>query len=74
VFPGFEYPRAWVFEGRAWNEHYLLRAFLQYNDAFEIVLHGPLTIGLFAEQLGNLGPLVARNPGGSLRIRRRGAS
>jgi predicted O-methyltransferase YrrM len=74
VFPGFEYPRAWVFEGRAWNENYLLRAFLQYNDAFEIVLHGPLAIGLFAEQLGNLGSLVARNPGGSLWIRRRGAS
>lgn len=33
----FEYPRNWVLEGRAWNEAYALRAFLQYNDTFEIV-------------------------------------
>lgn len=33
----FEYPRAWLREGRAWNEAYALRAFLQYNDTFEIV-------------------------------------
>jgi len=36
VFPGFEYPRAWIEEGRSWNELYLLRAFLQYNSTFEI--------------------------------------
>lgn len=34
----FEYPDEWFDEGRAWNEAYLLRAFLQYNRAFEIVL------------------------------------
>ena len=28
VFYPFEYPAAWVFEGRAWNELYLLRALL----------------------------------------------
>lgn len=32
----FEYPREWVYQGRAWNEAYLLRAFLQYNREFEI--------------------------------------
>lgn len=34
-FP-FEYPKEWLFQGRAWNEAYLLRAFLQYNKSFEI--------------------------------------
>lgn len=34
----FEYPREWVYAGRAWNETYLLRAFLQYNNSFQIVL------------------------------------
>jgi predicted O-methyltransferase YrrM len=34
----FEYLDIWVRQGRAWNEAYLLRAFLEYNDAFEIVL------------------------------------
>ncbi|MBW4673533.1 MAG: class I SAM-dependent methyltransferase [Desmonostoc geniculatum HA4340-LM1] len=35
-FP-FEYPEAWVSEGRAWNESYLLRSFLQFNSEFEIL-------------------------------------
>jgi predicted O-methyltransferase YrrM len=38
VFEGFEYPRDWVDQARSWNEAYLLRAFLQFNDSFEIVL------------------------------------
>ncbi len=33
----FEYPSNWLEGGRAWNEAYFLRAFLQYNDAFEIL-------------------------------------
>jgi hypothetical protein len=33
-----EYPRAWFDEGRAWNEVYLLRAFLMYNRNFEVRL------------------------------------
>jgi hypothetical protein len=36
-FP-FEYPRSWVLEGRSWNEAYLLRAFLTFNDRFRIEL------------------------------------
>ena len=31
IFFPFEYPQAWLAEGRAWNEAYLLRAFLQYR-------------------------------------------
>lgn len=38
VFYPFEYPKEWVYQGRAWNEAYMLRAFLQYNNEFEIVL------------------------------------
>ncbi len=33
----FEYPAIWLDDGRAWNEAYFLRAFLQYNTAFEIL-------------------------------------
>lgn len=36
IFYPFEYPKSWVYEGVAWNEAYMLRAFLQYNDAFRI--------------------------------------
>lgn len=42
----FEYPRVWVDEGRAWNEVYLLRAFLQYNHSFKIRWFPGLVLGL----------------------------
>jgi hypothetical protein len=33
----FDYPRSWMIEqNRSWNEVYFLRAFLMYNDAFQI--------------------------------------
>lgn len=38
IFYPFEYPIEWLKKGRAWNETYLLRAFLQYNNQFEILL------------------------------------
>jgi Methyltransferase domain len=38
IFWPFEYPKEWAHEGRAWNENYVLRAFLAYNTRFEIVL------------------------------------
>lgn len=37
IFYPSEDPKEWVYEGRSWNEGYFLRAFLQYNNAFEII-------------------------------------
>jgi hypothetical protein len=37
VFNSFEYPVGWLKRGFAWNEAYFLRAFLQYNDSFNIL-------------------------------------
>lgn len=34
--PG-EYPAAWVLDGWGWNEQYVVRAFLSFNSAFEVV-------------------------------------
>jgi predicted O-methyltransferase YrrM len=34
--PG-EYPEAWVLEGWGWNETYLVRSFLTFNEAFEVI-------------------------------------
>jgi len=70
IYYPFEYPKAWVYQGRAWNEAYLLRAFLQHNDAYEIVLFGSF-LGTFHRQaLETLMPLAARNPGSSLWLRK----
>lgn len=34
--PG-EYPEQWVMEGWGWNEIYLIKAFLAFNDSFEVL-------------------------------------
>ena len=38
IFLPADYPQEWVFSGRAWNEQYLVRAFLSFNSAFRILL------------------------------------
>ncbi|NNE05858.1 MAG: class I SAM-dependent methyltransferase [Xanthomonadales bacterium] len=70
VFFPFEYPPQWLREGRAWNEAYMLRAFLEYNSAFEVVLmntfmhrhHQPF----FEREM----PLTLKNTGGSIWLRK----
>ena len=65
VFYPFEYPKDWVYRSFNWNEDYILRAFLMYNQQFSIALfpsylhiHHP---AVFAEM-----PLTYKNTGGSL--------
>jgi hypothetical protein len=67
----FEYPKGWILEGRAWNEAYLLRALLLYNDAFEVALFNSFLGQLHGEALAAALPLAAPNPGSSLWLRRR---
>ena len=38
IAANLDYPREWLEEGRAWNEQYLLRAFLMHNTAYRIEL------------------------------------
>lgn len=38
IFLPWDYPQEWVMAGRAWNEQYMVRAFLTFNSAFEILL------------------------------------
>lgn len=38
IFFPFEYPMEWIKQGRSWNEAYLVRAFLQNNAHYEILL------------------------------------
>ena len=37
IFYPFEYPKEWIYKGYAWNENYILRAFLMDNPNYEIV-------------------------------------
>ena len=39
IFFPYDYPPKWLIEERrAWNEQYMLEAFLAYNDRFEVIL------------------------------------
>ena len=64
IFFPFEYPSEWVYEGRAWNEVYLLRAFLQYNTAFRIVLFNALIAKIHEEDLQRELPTELDRAGG----------
>ncbi len=70
VFFPFEYPRAWIEEGRTWTEAYLLRAFLMFNSGFEIVLFNTFLEHFHADWFAEHMPLCLRNPGGSIWLRR----
>lgn len=69
IYP-FEYPKEWVYQGKAWNEAYLLRAFLQYNKSFEIVFFNSLLEFSYPERFKDHMPLCLQNMGGSLWIKK----
>jgi predicted O-methyltransferase YrrM len=66
VFWPFEYPEAWIREGRAWTEAYALRAFLQFNSAYRILLFNSYLATHHKEELSRHLPLAMKNTGGSL--------
>jgi hypothetical protein len=70
VFPGFEYPLEWLLQGRAWNEQYVLHAFLQFNSAFKIRLFGHHMIQRHPEWFRAHMPLCLKNPGGAFWMER----
>lgn len=67
----FEYPLEWIVEGRSWNEAYILRAFLQYNEAFDILLFNSYLGHTFGNILNERMPKFLENTGGSLWLRKR---
>jgi hypothetical protein len=70
IFYDFEYPKDWVFKGITWNEQYILRAFLEFNDHFKIILFNTYLEKFYKEQLIERFPLIFKNTGGSLWIRK----
>jgi predicted O-methyltransferase YrrM len=70
VFYPFEYPEAWIKETRAWNEDYLLRAFLHNNKSYEIMIFNHFLNIHHTQTMKKLMPLTAKNYGGGLWLRK----
>ena len=68
----FEYKKEWLFEGRAWNEVFLLRAFLQFNNKFEIVFFNNYMSMFYKKELLEKMPLYAKGGGGSIWLKKIG--
>ena len=72
VFWPFEYPHAWVSEGRAWNEAYLWRAFLLNSSAWEIAVFASFLETAHRGAILKELPQWQRSRAGGLWIRRKG--
>lgn len=70
MFYPFEYPQAWVMEGRAWSEVYLVRAFLAFNSDFEVVLFNDWLGQFHRDRIEAELPAMLANTGGALWLRR----
>lgn len=70
IFYPFEYPPEWVREGRAWNESYLLRAFLSYNQAFQITFFFTYLARFHADRLRGALPGAMEAGGVSLWLKK----
>ena len=72
VFFDFEYPDDWVYrENRSWNEQYLLRAFLMFNTAFEVLYTNDGFARARPDLVRARCPAILTNPGGGFWMRKR---
>lgn len=66
IFWPFEYPKEWVLGGRSWNEAYMLRAFLQYNNCWDVLLFNSFVAQKYHRFINEKMPLFHKNTGASL--------
>lgn len=73
IFWPFEYPTRWSLDdNRSWNEIYALRAFLAFNDAFEIVFFNDYFFRFHKDEFVRNAPWLRRGAGGgSIWLRRK---
>ncbi len=70
VAGNLEYPRDWLEEGRAWNEQYLLRAFLMNNRDYRIELFSAWLWNQRHDLIRERMPMCARGGGGQMWLRK----
>jgi hypothetical protein len=62
IFYPFEYPREYVYNRWAWNELYMLRAFLSNNRDFRVTIFPSFLERFHGERLKNALPLAWKHP------------
>jgi predicted O-methyltransferase YrrM len=70
IFWPFEYPSDWIKKGFAWNEAYILRAFLEFNDSFEILFFASFLHNHHHDWFEENMPLWLKNSGGNIWLRK----
>ena len=70
IFYPFEYPREWLLQGRAWNEQYILRAFLEFNKDFKIVMFNTYLESMYEAEIKSHFSLLYKNKGGSIWLKK----
>ena len=68
IFWPFEYPEDWIRGGRAWNEDYILKAFLQFNNSFRVLFFNSYIAAHHGAAAERQLPLFMKNPGGGIWI------
>lgn len=68
IFHPFEYPKELIYGGLFWNENYILKAFLQFNDSFRVLFFNNYFYKYHQDLLSEKTPLFLKNPGGSIWI------
>ncbi len=66
----FQYPQKWIKEGRAWNENYILRAFLQFNSDFRIALFSSYLRKMHQPFMKEKMPRIFEGGGGNIWLER----
>ena len=72
VFYPFEYVKEWVYEGRTWQEIYLLRAFLQDNPVYHIIYFQDFMFTKHRRYFEEHMSLCLKNSGGNIWLRKVG--
>ena len=71
VFWPFEYPKKWIVdEKRSWNELYALRAFLMFQDTFDILFFNDYFSKEMADEIYKSAPQLIGKTGGSIWLRK----
>jgi hypothetical protein len=71
VFYPFEYPRTWIFSGKYFSESYLLRAFLQSNNQFEIIFYNSFMERFHRSKFEQSMPLCLNSRASSIWLRKK---